>query len=162
MAQPTLYWYASEPVSAPLEFTLIAADAEKPIVERRLSAIAAPGVQTVPLGSLGVALKPGTDYEWFVSAVSDPTQRSRDVTAGGTIRLKVADGGLRSQLATVDPLEAPLLYAQAGYFYDAVDGLSKLIARDPGDTGLRAQRAALLEQVGLAKVAAADRQAAGQ
>lgn len=161
-AQPTLYWYASEPVSAPLEFTLIAADAEKPIVERRLSAIAAPGVQTVPLGSFGVALKAGTDYEWFVSVVSDPTQRSRDVTAGGTIRLKVADGGLRSQAAKVDPLEVPLLYAQAGYFYDAVDGLSKLIARDPGDTGLRAQRAALLEQVGLAKVAAADRQAAGQ
>jgi hypothetical protein len=158
--QPTLYWYASEPVSTPLEFTLIAADAEKPIVERRLSAIEAPGIQTVPLGSLGVALKPGTDYEWFVSVVSDPKQRSRDVTAGGTIRLTPADGALRSQVAMVGPLQAPFLYAQAGYFYDAVDGLSKLIAREPEDAGLRAQRAALLEEVGLSKVAAADRDAA--
>jgi Flp pilus assembly protein TadD len=49
------------------------------------------------------------------------------------------------------------VYAQAGYFYDAIDAVSKLIARNPTDAGLRAQRAALLEQVGLAKVAAADR-----
>jgi hypothetical protein len=156
-AQPTLYWYASEAVSAPLEFTLLAADAEKPMVERRLPAVTAGGIQPLPLASLGATLKPGTEYQWFISAVSNPTQRSRDVTAGGTIRRADADGELRAKLGAADERSAPLIYAQAGYFYDAIDSLSRLIARNPGDTGLRAQRAALLEQVGLGNVAGADR-----
>jgi hypothetical protein len=157
--QPTLYWYASETVSVPLEFTLIAADGERPVVERRLPAVKAAGIQAVSLASLGATLKPGTEYEWFVSAVSDPDQRSRDVTAGGTIRRTEGDAALRAKLGGADPRSAPLVYAEAGYFYDAVDGLSQLIARNPTDAGLRDQRAALLEQVGLAKVAAADREA---
>jgi hypothetical protein len=161
-AQPTLYWYASETVSAPLEFTLIATDAEKPLVERTLPPVRGAGIHAIPLDTLGATLKPGTEYQWFVSVVSDPAQRSRDVTAGGTIRLRAADGALRSQVAKVDPLQAPLLYAQAGYFYDAVDGLSRLIAKNPDDAGLRAQRAALLEQVGLGQVAALDRAGAGR
>jgi hypothetical protein len=160
--QPTLYWYASETVSTPLEFTLIAVDAEKPVIERRLPPIASPGIQSIALASFGATLKPGTEYEWFVSAVSDPDQRSRDVTAGGTIRWTEADAALRAQLASAEPGSAPSIYAQAGFFYDAVDGLSKLIVRSPGDAGLREQRAALLEQVGLPKVAAADRGASGR
>ncbi len=156
-AQPTLYWYASEAVSATVEFTLIAADAEKPVVERRLNGNTGGGIQPIALSSLGATLKPGTEYQWFVSVVSDAGQRSRDVTAGGTIRRADADAGLKSQLAKADERAAPSIYAQAGYFYDAIDGLSKLIARNPADAGLRAQRAALLEQVGLSKVAAADR-----
>jgi hypothetical protein len=156
-AQPTLYVYASQAVTAPLELTLIAADAEKPVVERRLPPVAGGGIRAIPLASVGATLKPGVEYQWFVSAVSDPTQRSRDVTAGGTIRRADADAGLRAQLAGTDERQAALVYAQAGYFYDAVDGLSRLIAAHPGDTGLRAQRAALLDQVGLADVAAAER-----
>ncbi len=128
-AQPTLYWYASEPVSAPLEFTLLAADAEKPLVERRLPAGQGAGIQPVALSSLGVSLKPGTEYQWFVSVVSDPSQRSRDVTAGGTIRRAEPDAQLRAQLAKAGERSAPGAYAQAGYFYDAMDGISKLIAR---------------------------------
>ena len=160
--QPTLYWYASEAVATPLEFTLLPADAEKPLVERRLPAVTRPGIQAVALASLGVTLKPGTEYEWFVSAVSDPQQRSRDVTAGGTIRRAGADAALVAQLAQADARSVPVLYAQAGYFYDAVESLSKLIDRNPGDAALRGQRAALLEQVGLPKIAEAERAASAR
>ena len=160
--QPTLYWYASETVSTPLEFTLIAVDAEKPVIERRLPPIPSPGVQSVALASFGATLKPGTEYEWFVSAVSEPDQRSRDVTAGGSIRRTDADSALRAQLAQADARSVPVLYAQAGYFYDAVESLSKLIDRNPGDAALRGQRAALLEQVGLPKIAEAERAATGR
>jgi predicted secreted protein len=162
VAQPTLYWYASDAAATPLEFTLLPADAEKPLVERRLPAVTRPGIQAVALASLGVTLKPGTEYEWFVSAVSDPQQRSRDVTAGGSIRRAGADAALVAQLAQADARSVPVLYAQAGYFYDAVESLSRLIDRNPGDAALRGQRAALLEQVGLPKVAEAERAAAGR
>jgi hypothetical protein len=156
-AQPTLYWYASEPVSAPLEFTLIATDADRPALERALPPVRSAGIQAIPLDTLGATLKPGTEYQWFVSVVSDAAQRSRDVTAGGTIRRSDVGAAVRSEVAKADPRNAPLVYAQAGYFYDAVDGLSRLIAKNPEDAGLRAQRAALLEQVGLGDVAVLDR-----
>jgi hypothetical protein len=161
-AQPTLYWYASEPVSAPLEFTLIAADAEKPSLERALPPVRSAGIQAIPLDTLGATLKAGTEYQWFVSVVSDAAQRSRDVTAGGTIRRFDVGAAVRSEVAKADPRSAPLVYAQAGYFYDAVDGLSRLIVKNPEDPGLRAQRAALLEQVGLGDVAALDRTGAAR
>jgi len=162
LGQPTLYWYASEAVAAPLEFTLIASDAEKPVVERTLPPARSAGIQAIPLDTMSATLKPGTEYQWFVSAVSDAAQRSRDVTAGGTIRRSDTGAALRAEVAKADPRSAPLIYAQAGYFYDAVDGLSRLIAKNPEDAGLRAQRAALLEQVGLGQVAALDRVGAGR
>lgn len=161
-AQPTLYWYSSEAVSVPLEFTLIAVDAEKPQVERPLPPVTGAGIHAIALDKVGATLRPGTEYQWFVSAVSDATQRSRDVTAGGTIRRTDAGAALQAEIAKADPREAPVVYAQAGFFYDAIDGLSKLIARNADDAGLRAQRAALLEQVGLGKVAALDRVGAGR
>lgn len=161
-AQPRLYWYASEPVSAPIDFTLLAGDAEQPVVEQRLPAVTEPGIQPVALSSLGATLKPGIEYRWFVSVVIDATQRSRHVTAGGNIRLEDANKQLRARLRKADERTAPLIFAQAGYFYDAIDGLSQLIARNPKDAGLRDQRAALLEQVGLEKVAAADRAGAAR
>ena len=162
VGQPTLYWFASEAVTAPLEFTLLPVDADNPVVERSLPAATGPGVHSVALSSLGATLKPGIEYQWFVSVVSDPTQRSHDVTAGGTIRRADADPALRAKLARADERSAPLVYAEAGYFYDAIDGLSRLIVRNPGDSGLRAQRAALLEQVGLTEAAKSDRTAGGR
>lgn len=162
LAQPRLYWYASEAVSAPIDFKLLAGDAEQPVVEQRLPAVTEPGIQTVALSSLGATLKPGVEYRWFVSVVIDATQRARYITAGGSIRLEDTKKPLRARLKKADERTAPLIYAQAGYFYDAIDGLSQLIARHAEDTGLRIQRAALLEQVGLAKVAAADRAGSAQ
>jgi hypothetical protein len=162
VGQPILYWYASEAVAAPLEFTLLAEGAEKPLVERRLPATMDPGVQAIALSSLGATLKPGVEYQWFVSVVTDPTQRSRDVTAGGTIRRTDADAALKASLARADERTAPLVYAESGYFYDAIDGLSRLIARNPNEAGLRTQRAMLLEQVGLTEPARQDRMAAAR
>ena len=53
----------------------------------------------------------------------------------------------------------PGIYAEAGLWYDAIGALSRLIERNPGDAGLRAMRAGLLEQIGLPAAAAYDRAA---
>jgi len=52
--------------------------------------------------------------------------------------------------------EVPTLYAETGFWYDAMTAISELIQAAPNDSGFRAQRAALLEQVGLREAAACD------
>jgi hypothetical protein len=55
-------------------------------------------------------------------------------------------------LAAATPARVPFILAAAGIWYDAIGDLSARIEASPGDTQLRVQRAAQLEQVGLAAV----------
>jgi hypothetical protein len=155
-AQPKLYWYASGPSIAKIEVTVIAEVADRPLLSKHLK-IDSGGVQSFDLAKLGITLKPDTDYEWFVSVVTDPEQRSKDLTSGGTIRRVAPDPAVQTRAAAAGEREAPRIYAQAGLWYDAIDALSRLIERNPKDAELHAERAALLEQVGLPDAAAYDR-----
>lgn len=155
-AQPTLYWYASRPSTATIELTLIADAAEVPVMSRNV-VVAQAGVHAIDLARYGVTLAPDTEYEWFVSAVQNPAQRSKDLTSGGTIRRVAPDPALQARIAAAGERAAPGIYADAGLWYDAIESLSRLIERDPGDKALRRGRAALLEQVGLPAAAASDR-----
>lgn len=155
-AQPTLYWFASRPSTTTIELTVIAETAELPVLSKNLTESPG-GVQSIDLAQLGVTLAPDTDYEWFVSVVSDTRQRSKDVTSGGTIRRVTADPALLARIAATGEREVPRIYAEAGLWYDAVAALSRLIERNPADAELRSWRAALLDQIGLPTVAAHDR-----
>lgn len=157
-AQPTLYWYASKPSTTTIELTVIADSAELPVLSTKLTASPG-GLQTIDLALHGVSLKPDTDYEWFVSVVTDATQRSKDVISGGSIRRVAADPALLARIAAANEREVPRIYAEAGFWYDAISTLSRLIANNPADTELRGWRAALLEQIDLPAVAAYDRSA---
>lgn len=155
-AQPTLYWYASGPATASVEVTVIAEVAEQPLLSSNLE-VTQGGVQSFNLAKHGVTLKPDTEYEWFVSVVPDATQRSKDLTSGATIQRVAGDPAVLARAAAAGERDLPRIYAEAGLWYDAIDALSRLIESHPGDTELRAQRAALLEQVHLPGAAAYDR-----
>lgn len=157
-AQPTLYWYLSEAVSYPIEFTLIDDQAIEPLLEKRLPPHQHPGVKQIPLAAYRVSLRPGVPYQWYVTLVVDPEQRSKDIVVGGTIERMASPDALRSQLTQVGPAQAPFVYAEAGLWYDAVMVVSQMIDGAPQDRGLRRQRAALLEQVGLENIAKHDLQ----
>lgn len=155
-AQPTLYWYASGPSTTTLEVTVIAEVAERPVLTQNLN-VTRGGVQSFDLAKHGITLKPDTEYEWFVSAVPDPAQRSKDLTSGGTIRRVSPDPAVQARIAAASERQAPIIYAEAGLWYDAIDALSRLIERYPSDGELQAQRAALLNQVGLPTIASAGK-----
>ncbi len=155
-AQPTLYWYASGPSTTSVEVTVIAEVAEQPLLTKNLT-VTPGGVQSIDLAKYGVTLKPDTEYEWFVSVVPDPEQRSKDITSGGTIQRVAGDPAILARAASAGERQAPRIYAETGLWYDAIDALSRLIERNPGDAELHAQRASLLEQVGLPAAAAYDR-----
>jgi len=150
-AQPTLYWYSSKGLSA-LEFTLIDEQAIKPLVEMKVNAPQA-GIHGL---KLKYSLKPEVEYQWNIAAVADPSQRAGDTIASGTIRRAPLPATLAAQLESASPQQRPFLYAQEGFWYDAIMALSQQIEAHPTDHSLREQRAALLTQVGLTEAAAFD------
>jgi len=67
------------------------------------------------------------------------------------------DPAVQARAAAAGERQAPMIYAEAGLWYDAIDALSRLIELHPDDAELHAQRAALLDQVGLPAVASYDK-----
>ena len=155
-AQPTLYWYASRPTNTLIELTLISDTAEVPVLSKNLL-VTPGGVQAIDLVSYGVTLALDTEYEWFVSVVTNTNQRSKDMTSGGTVRRVAPDAAVAARVAAAGERAAPRIYAEAGLWYDAIGSLSRLIERSPTDPELRALRASLLDQIGLTAAASADR-----
>ncbi len=157
-SSPTLYWYTSKAVSGEqTEITLIKQDALDPVLETTLQGSVAPGIQRLDLSRWGVELEFDTEYEWFISVVRDPAERSNDVTAGGTIQRVAPPPGVRARLSGSEAHTVPLVYAEQGIWYDAIDTLSRLIQANPADETLLDQRAALLRQEGLETTIAESR-----
>jgi hypothetical protein len=153
--QPVLYWYVSKPLSSPIELTIIDAGAT-PIIEKVLPPPTKGGIQRLPLTEHGVHLEAGKQYQWFLTFVSDPKRRSKDVLAGATIERLALSDNVAAQVSDVNRLSAARYYAEAGHWYDAIALLSEQIEANPLDQTPRAQRAALLQQVGLQEIADYD------
>jgi hypothetical protein len=157
--QPSLYWFISEPLKTPAELTLIEAEGFDTLLQIRLDPPVEAGVHELRLSEHGVRLKPDVTYQWFVAMVVNENFRSSDVVAAGEIRRVAAAPGVAGGGDAIASADAVAAAAQAGLWYDTIDGISRMIAAQPGDAELREQRASLLEQVGLAQVAAFERSA---
>ncbi|MEM7016271.1 MAG: DUF928 domain-containing protein [Pseudomonadota bacterium] len=156
-SQPTLYWSVDGALEQPASFTLVYAnpassEMAEPLIEDQIT-VNKSGIQSIRLSEYDVALKTGVDYQWSISVVIDQTHRSKDIVAGATIRLAETPATLLDSLNTATSFEKPALYASAGFWYNAVDSLSKLIEAQPDDSSLVVARNELLKQVGLEKVA---------
>ena len=156
-AQPTLYWFVSQRIETDAKLTIVDDTSVDPLLELKLTPPIEPGIHALSLEEHGIQLAPNVPYQWFVAVVVDPSQRSYDVIAGGEIERVAQTSELASQLRSVGTQETPQAYAEAGIWYDALDGLSTQIGNSPNDAGLRQQRAALLDQVGLPGAAAYER-----
>lgn len=157
LTQPVLYWYISEDMKTRFEFALINDDDIEPMVEVTSEQQMTAGLNSMNLADHGVSLEPGVAYQWSVALVSDANKRSSDIVSSGQIQLLELSAAQQAALENASGDERVMLFAQQGYWYDSFDGLSKLIASDPGNSDLREQRAALLEQIGLPVVSAASR-----
>jgi len=156
-AQPDLYWHLPEKTGHRIDLTVVTDSAPEPLLEITLPPAERAGVQRVSLAEHGVTLAPGVPYQWFVAVVGDPDQRGRDRIAGGAIERVEVPEDLAPKLTAASPETRAFVLAAGGIWYDAVSDLSKQIEAAPGDPAARLQRAALLDQVGLEEVAAAER-----
>jgi len=151
--QPDLYWFASAVVTDPVELTLTLEKGDTPLLEKRLTVPAKPGIQRVRLSDYGIKLIPGERYSWSIALVLDPKRRSKDIIATGAIeRVERAD----INLAAAPTTDAFYRFAADGLWYDAVMTISELIETTPADQALRKHRAELLDQVDLPEVGSFD------
>ena len=155
--QPALYWYISKPVNTHVELTVIDEVSVKPLLETNVAIPSRAGIQSLRLTDHGVRLKPGVEYQWSAALVTDQAQRSNDVVSSGTIAYVVPPADLKQRLAQTNPETLAFIHAEAGYWYDAIESLSKLIEAQPHNRRWKEQRASLLEQVALPEAAEYDR-----
>ena len=154
--QPCLYWFLSKRTELPVVFTLIEVQAIAPLLEEQIPCPEKPGIQGISLKSFGIRLKKGVRYEWFVSLVPEPEQRSKDDIAMGVIERLESSKSLEADLSGIEMARHSFIYAEHGFWYDALEAISDLIESNPDYFALRRIRASLLEQVGLGRVAQYD------
>jgi hypothetical protein len=156
-AQPSLFWYQSGPASTRFELTIIEPKKPKPVLQVGAEAADQPGIHRLPLGKYNVTLTPGILYKWTIALVPDPANRSQDIIASGTIQRTEPDAQFTSALADAQGLDKAVICAGQGYWYDALEAVTKEIDAAPKDKALRLQRAILLDQAGLKDAAASER-----
>lgn len=92
-------------------------------------------------------------YYWTVALICNQNQRTDDWIIGGWIRQQQPDPQLQRQLATVHGIDRVKLYAEAGFWYDALETLVQLHQAQPHDAALGVTWANLLQSIGLPQLA---------
>jgi len=143
--QPTLYWSLSEATDRRVEIRLNDHGSDPPVTvfETLLEGPLESGIHGIDLARHGVTLEPGVVYMWYVQL----NPRSDGRYSGGGIQRVLASTELNAALTAAPADRKAFVLAEAGIWYDAVDVLSEQV--EGGTAGALAQRAALLEQVGL-------------
>jgi hypothetical protein len=155
--QPSLFWYQSGPTGTRFELTVIEPKKPKPVLRVSVDKADQPGIHRLVLSKYNVTLNPGTMYKWTVSLVPDPASRSQDVIASGYIQRTEPDSEFTAALGNAEGMDRAALYAEKGFWYDALEVVTNEIDATPNDKDLHRRRAALLEQAGLKDAAASER-----
>lgn len=164
--QPTLYWALSEAVERPIEVMLVetnptSVEAMQPLLEKKID-IQHAGIQKLALAEHGVTLKPGVEYEWFVSLMGE--QRSQDVITSGVLKhvetsveiaTKQPPQSIANCMSQMDQAAEYQKFFACGVWYDGLASLSNAI--ESGKEDLKAVRRELMEAVALPKVATLDK-----
>jgi outer membrane biosynthesis protein TonB len=153
-ASPTLYWTLSESTDLRVELVVTDERAETPILDQALDGARA-GTHALRLASFGISLAPGVTYRWYATLVPDPEERTSEVVSGGAIRRVDPAPDLVRALEESDPGRRAHVLAGAGFFYDALDTVSRWTAEHPETPEPGRYREALLRAVGLAGATAA-------
>jgi hypothetical protein len=153
-AQPILYWRLSQTSARPAVFVIQERDAVQTLVNRQLPTPTEAGVHAIDLSEFGVSLQPDVDYEWSIRLLVDPEHRAGDPVAEGTIRRTNLSAAVLERLERAQPHSKVIVLAESGFWYDALDAVSRQIREHPGNPGPLHQRDSLLEQVGLKPIVA--------
>lgn len=147
-AQPTLYWLISKPVAAHFVFHLAEAKSDhNPLLNKTLFLkISQPGIQSFSITQYQLSLKKDIEYKWSITLVCDWPNLANHISTEGRIKYVQPTFDTTQQDFTV--------YAQHGFWYDALDSISKLINSNSTNKAFRQARAQLLQQGELPEVLA--------
>jgi len=153
---PTLYFFVSQPITWPIQFTISAPTRPNPLVEVNVPAPPQAGVHGLRTADYHVRLETGVLYTWSVSVILNPEARSRDIVASASLLRTAPDPAIENALRETLASRRVVLLAQTGLWYDAVAAAVDIQAFDR-----HAALDALMDQVGLVEAARYDRQATG-
>jgi hypothetical protein len=151
-AQPALFWYQTGAAVSEFELTVTEPKKAQPLLNVRASSKLEEGMHSVSLARQKTSLAPKTTYQWSVALIADPANRSKDVIASGIIERVEPPAALAAKIEKASHAERAALYAEGGYWYDALQSISIAIGaeKEPArKTELTRARAALLNQADL-------------
>jgi hypothetical protein len=122
------------------------------VIEVNIPAPQQAGVNAIHTADYHIQLQPGVLYTWSVSAILNPKMPSRDIVASASLFRTVPDPELESALRAATAGRRAALFAQAGFWYDAVAAAANMEASDR-----HIALDALMNEVGLVEPARYDR-----
>ena len=156
-AQPTLFWYQSAPAKVDLNLKIIEPNKADPMLTILVGSQQKAGISAISLARQKLSLKPNVSYEWNVSFTVDPKSPSKNLVAKGVIKFVEPPADLAARVEKASEAERAGIYAESGYWYDALRSISLAIAAEPKNAALHQIRANLLDQGKLTEAAAAER-----
>ncbi|MBE9129074.1 MULTISPECIES: DUF928 domain-containing protein [unclassified Coleofasciculus] len=163
---PTFSWYLSQPISVPLQFTLVELGVPQPLFEKQIDSPQV-GMMQIELPKDKPELLTGRVYKWSISLVCNSKRPSANPLFISWIERISPTPELEQQLAAVtsnnNPADRTLrnrawVYAQWGLWYDAIHALSEAKTANPNEMSINDEFFSLLEQVGLTHVAEQEQQ----
>lgn len=145
-ARPSFFWYIDElpPPEAMLVFALTREERIDPLIEIELARPTEPGIQRIDLAPLGIALRPGIEYQWSVALVVDEQERAKDIVTFGYVDRVPAPAALATYKH-----RSPVGLAAHGLWYDALAAVDDWIRDEPDNPSALRAREGLLRQAGL-------------
>jgi hypothetical protein len=152
---PTFWFYVPYSLDEhPGELRVVITDEKIGNIQKPLIQVTGttPGVVGVRLPSTEAPLKIGElyTYKFVVSCKSDEASENEYVVA--SVERRELSASLATQLKTATPRERAILYAQEGFWDEALTTLAELRRANPNDAGLMADWDALLEDGGLNEI----------
>jgi hypothetical protein len=150
-ARPSLFFYLPPTEGRSVEFLL--QDSRGAELYQSTTRINQSGIVRIDLPSNAPELEVGQTYQWYLSVICDPKDRTADLYVQGWVQRVAMPENLQRQLQQAPANERPYIYASAGLWHETLATLFELRQAQPGNTTLQADWIALLRMEGLDKVA---------
>lgn len=147
---PTFWVYIPNTTAKMLEFSLVTQEegvyqTNVPITAAKLVKITLPATVSLTVGKI---------YNWKAALVCNPERRTKDWVVNGWIQRQPIDAEFQRKLAGTTTEQQVKLYAQSGFWYEALNAYLQLRQMQPGSSNLSILGADLLKVAGLDKIAA--------
>jgi len=126
---PALF-FATAVIGKDIQLTINEPTSANPLLKTVLKAPPRPGIFGFGLADFKVELKEGIEYEWILRIQTDPKQPSADIVSTGAIKFVPMTKELTEKVNKVKGEELHKVYAENGYWYDAVDCANILVDRE--------------------------------
>jgi hypothetical protein len=151
-AHPSFYWYVSTPTNIPIRFTLIEPNVPEPIFVQQQQ-VQKSGIMKLEIPKERPELVPGRSYVWTVTILCDPNRPSTYVVHQSKVERVALTPEQSSKLAAATSEgDQALIYAQEGFWYNALDTLANAYIAQPKDQSILDNLMALLKQIDLAQI----------